>query len=67
MDRVLLLLLLLLPSTSVPTLPQFKLFLCSSLVAAADNDDYVDEYDLEPAVSLFVAFRNRFGPFQLVT
>ena len=48
MDRVLLLLLL--PSTSVPPLPLFELFLCSSLVAtAADDDDDVvdfeDQYD----------------------
>ena len=45
MDRVLL---LILPSTSVPPLPLFELFLCISLVAAADDDDdyaYADEYD----------------------
>jgi len=45
MDRVLL---LLLPSTSIPPLPLFELFLCSSLVAAvANNDDDDDvEYNL---------------------
>ena len=34
--------------------------------AADDNDDYANEYDLTPAVSLFIEFRNRFGPYQLV-
>ena len=50
-------LLLLLPSISVPTLPLFELFLCSSHVVAAsptaadddddnyDDDDYVNEYN----------------------
>ena len=37
-------LLLLLPSTSVPSLPLFESFLCSSLVAAADDDDDDDDY-----------------------
>ena len=31
-----------------------------------DDDDYANEYDLTPAVSLFIEFRNRFGPYQLV-
>ena len=44
----------------------------SSLVTAADDgddedaDEYVDEYDIAPAASLFVAFRNQFGPYRLV-
>jgi len=33
---------------------------------AADDDDYVDVYDLATAVSLFVVFQNRFWPYQLV-
>ena len=31
-----------------------------------DVDDDANEYDLTPAVSLFVDFQNRFGPYQLV-
>ena len=51
-------LLLLFPSKSVqlPTL-FFKLFLCSSLVAATDNDyddDYADEYEFSPAASVLL-------------
>ena len=37
------------PSKSVPLLPQFDLFLSSSLVNAADDEDvvnYKDQYDL---------------------
>ena len=51
--------LLLLPSISFKPLPLFELFLCSSLVTTAnddDNDDYANEYDLIPAVSLFIEF-----------
>jgi len=53
--------LLLLPSISVPPLPQFQLFLCSSLIVAADDDD--DDYagDYAPAVSLFVTTANGSG------
>jgi len=46
--------------------------LSSSLVTAADDGDdedvvnYEDQYDIAPAASLFVAFRNRFGPYRLV-
>ena len=45
-----LLFLLILPSTSVPPLPLFEMFLCSSLVTAADDDDDDDddEYDVAP-------------------
>ena len=32
-------------STPMPPLLSFELFLCSSLVAAADNDDDDDDYD----------------------
>jgi len=31
-----------------------------------DDDDYANEYDLTPAVSFFIEFRNRFGSSQLV-
>ena len=51
------LLLLLLPSKSVQSLTLFKLFLCSSLVAATDNDydnDYADEYELSIAASVLL-------------
>jgi len=42
MDRVLLLVIII-PSTSVPSMPPFKLFFCSSLVTAdGDDDDVVD-------------------------
>ena len=56
---------------SFPTPLLFELFLCSSLVVTAvdDNDhddDYANEYDLTPAVSLFIEYQNRFGPYQLV-
>jgi len=58
-------------------LPEIELFLCSFHVGfavaeptAADDDDvvvnYVDGYDFASAASLFVEFRNRFGPYQLV-
>jgi len=54
---------LLLPSISVLPLPQFELFLFSSLVTAAAD---ADEYNFATAISPFVAFQNRFGPYQLV-
>ena len=44
MDRVLLLHLL--PSTSVPPMPPFELFFCSSLVTADDDDDDVVDCDI---------------------
>ena len=55
MDLVLLLLLIL-PSTSVLPLRLFKLFLYSSVIAAVndDDDDHADEYDFAPTLNTSV-------------
>ena len=55
-------LLLLLPSTSVPC----SWDAAATAAAAAADDDYVDEYDLAPIASFFIEFRNQFLSYQLV-
>jgi len=66
----------LLPSITGLPLQAIELILFSQSAAAAaatvaddddDNaDDCVDEYDLAPAASVFVGFRNQYLPYQLV-